>query len=701
MSPPSEDAGRSGWIALWPWIAGLALVGLLGVVLVLRFVEAERERELRAWQVRLGIVADSRFAAVDGWLADQLAEMTALAENASVQIYMSAVLETGYDPARLVEVEPQTEYLRNLLLVTADRTGFAVPQGPTVGANVSRVGVAGLALVDLDGRPLAATPGMAPVEGSVAAFLAGIERGRRGILDLFANQAGEPSMGFAAPVYAVQGDRDPSAQIGWVLGVKEVAGELYPLLLQPGATEGTAESLLVRGAGNLVEYLSTLKNGAPPLSLRLARDTPDLEAAFALDQPGGFGLKRDYRDREVLMTSRAFTTAPWTLVHKVDRAEALGESEARLARLLAFLLLGIALAAVLIVAFWRHGSSRRAAAAAQLFRTMAERLERQRNLLRIVTDSQPTSIFILDRENRYTFANRQSAAAAGVPADEMIGKPIDHVCGPEAARRRLHLAGRIRDERRAITDVGRVEADGGVRVLQTESVPLEGVEEAPGGVLFIEHDVSEAVNERERRSRILGQLVRTLVGVVDRRDPFAAGHSQRVGRLARAVATEMGLDEGQAETAEIAGSLLNLGKIFVPATLLTRSTGLSEAERQQIREGMQTSADLLEGVEFDGPVVETLRQAQAHWDGTGIPPGLAGEDIIVTARIVAVANAFVGMVSHRAHREALGVDRAIEALLAGMGRAYDRRVVAALVNYLDNRGGRAQWAELEPQAEAG
>jgi len=109
---------------------------------------------------------------------------------------------------------------------------------------------------------------------------------------------------------------------------------------------------------------------------------------------------------------------------------------------------------------------------------------------------------------------------------------------------------------------------------------------------------------------------------------------------------------------------------------------------------MQASAELLEGIEFDGPVVETLRQSQAHWDGSGVPPGLAGEDILVTARVVAVANAFVGMVSPRAHREALGIDRAVQTLLGEAGRAYERGVVAALVNYLDNRGGRAQWTDI-------
>jgi HD-GYP domain-containing protein (c-di-GMP phosphodiesterase class II) len=108
---------------------------------------------------------------------------------------------------------------------------------------------------------------------------------------------------------------------------------------------------------------------------------------------------------------------------------------------------------------------------------------------------------------------------------------------------------------------------------------------------------------------------------------------------------------------------------------------------------MLASGDLLQGVEFDGPVSETLRQALTRWDGTGVPGGLKGEDILPTARVIAVANAFVGMLSARAHRSALSVEDAINAIMRDVGKAFDRRAVAALVNYMDNRGGRAEWEQ--------
>lgn len=695
MASSGSTTERTGGVDRTLAIGALALVlaAIVAIALVLRFAEAERDRDLRIWQVRLGIVADSRFAAVDAWLAEQLGELTALAENASLQLYLSQLAVAGGQPERDALAEAQADYLRNLLVVSAERAGYVVPSAVSpVEANVERVGVSGLALLDAAGRPLVATPAMPPVDGALAAFVAGLPAGKRGILDIHLNAAGRPAMAFAAPVFAVQTDPDASTQIGYVLGVKEISGELYPLLKQPGESSATARAVLVRPAGAAIEYLSPLPDETAPLTVKMARDTPALDAAFAVETPGGFALRRDYRDREVLVTSRSFTEVPWTLMYEVERAEALVDSEARRTRLTVILVVSVIAAAAAMLAFWWYGSSRRAALAARRYREIADRLEHQRNLLRLVTDSQPTAIFILDEAGQYRFANGQASRRAGIPAAEMLGKPIANVLGPDAAKRYLAAHRQALDSGRAYSETARVEVGGAPRILQSDHIPMSATTETPRGVLVVESDITEAVTERERRGRIQLQLVRTLVDVVDRRDPFAAAHSARVARIARAVAAEMGLDPRETETAEIAGNLLNLGKILIDRELLTRSGRLSEAERLEVRHSLQAGADLLQGVEFDGPVVETLRQAQAHWDGSGIPEGLSGEDILVTARIIAVVNAFVGMVSPRAHRAALATDQAVEQLLQQVGTRYDRSVVAAFINWVDNRGGRDEIA---------
>jgi PAS domain S-box-containing protein len=691
-----------------PQLAGWAIVGaagglvallLLGFVLADRFIAAERSRDLVAWQARLGLIADGRAAALAEWVERQFAEMDGLAENASVQLYMTELFAQGGDRSQIADEVAQAGYLRNLLIVTAQRGGFRdpVPRLP-VNASLRRPGVAGIVLLDAQKRPLVATAEMPQLEGRLAAFLADLPAGGRALLDMFPGADGAPAMGFVVPIFSVEGG--DNRQIGYAFGLKPVAGELFPLLRPPGPTEAGGAAMLVRGAGAALEILSPLADGTPALQRRVARDTPDLAEAFAVEAPGGFALKRDYRGTAVLVTGREVAATPWTLVYKVDRDVALAESDRRGTRLAIYSGLALALFAGLLTAVWYYASSRRAALAVAEFRALAERFASQGELLRLVTDSQPNAIFIADADGRYRFANREAARRAGLAESDLLGKSLAQVLGPAAAERYLRPNQQALADNAPVRRVERLERDGEAAiVLQSAHVPLPAGPDLPRGVLVVEQDITAVVRERERRERILKQLVRAMAAAVDRRDRYAADQSLRVAALAFAVAGEMGLDPVLAETAETAGNLMNFGKLLVPPELLTKAGALTADEIALIRSSMQATADIIAGIEFDGPVVETLRQMQEHWDGSG-PRGLAGEAIAVTARIVAVANAFVAMASPRAYRKGSDVDAALNELLGKVGSLFDRRVVAALVAYLDNRGGRARWVELNRERSA-
>ena len=135
---------------------------------------------------------------------------------------------------------------------------------------------------------------------------------------------------------------------------------------------------------------------------------------------------------------------------------------------------------------------------------------------------------------------------------------------------------------------------------------------------------------------------------------------------------------------EIAGRVMNLGKITVPEEVLTKREALTDGEFALVRGAIGVSAELLEGVEFDGPVVETLRELHRY-------PGdqaLTTKQAPLTTRIVAVANSFVAMTSPRSYREGLSFNDALDTLLSKMETDDTRRAVMSLANYLDNHGGR-------------
>jgi PAS domain S-box-containing protein len=679
----------------------LSVAVAISIILALRFVAAERERDLQGWQNRLAIVADSRAAAVNDWVEGQFAELAGLADNAALQIYLTELVSDPNAAGRSGRSLAESGYLRNLLTMVAGRAGFRPRKGdPEIAANVRRNATAGIALVR-QGRIVVSTEGMPPIDGRIAEFLAAARPGSRMLLDIYRGAAGTPTMAFAVPVFAVQQRGDAARQLGWALGVREVADALYPLLEQPGTPWKTAESLLLRRNDAGIEYLSPTHAGDAPLTRTMAADTPGLAASFAVQQPGGFAASRDYLGTEVLATARRIAAAPWTLLYKIDRSEALGDSDARLSRLTVFLLLAVALVVAALVAAWWHGSTLRAEEATARYRDLARRFETQSRMLQAVSDNQPGALFVVDDKDRFRFANRAAAARAGISVDDLMGKTLQSVFGPADAERYhdANVTALAHGER--VVRVHSSGANGSTRVLQAEHVPVAADPSVlPHGVMVVEEDVTAAVAERARRERTLDALVATLVAVIDSRDPNAARHSARVAGVARAIAEEMGLDPVLAGAAETAGRLMNIGKVLVPGEVLTRAGALDERERRLVRMSIERGADLLQKVEFDGPVAETLRQIHERWDGAGGPAGLAGDQILPTAQVVAVANAFVALASPRAWRAGLPVDEAAARLAGEAGAAFDRRPLTALQNLIENRGARQEWGDFSVVADA-
>ncbi len=388
------------------------------------------------------------------------------------------------------------------------------------------------------------------------------------------------------------------------------------------------------------------------------------------------------------MTARATAIAPWVVAETVSVDEAFAATNSQARRDAVYLLLAAMLVIAAILAAWRHGSSRRLAALAAEYKTLAERYDQQRLRLRVITDTQSDAIYIVDRLGKALFANRAFATRLGVAAEDCVDKPLKALVGPAAASEILDPVARSFAEGVEIREMVHRGHGADAKVIHIAFVPLSREAHAEPAVLVVEHDVTAAMADRERREKALDQLIAALIAAIDLRDHYAAHQSARVATLSRGIPEELGLDSKLVATAETAGRLLNFGKALVPPELLTRAGKLNGQELEIVRQSIATTADIVASVEFDGPVVHALQDASERWDGTG-PRGLEGDAIPVVARIIAVANSFVAAATARSYREAAGVDRAIEEILAEVGTAFDRRVVSALTHFIDNRGGRA------------
>ena len=197
------------------------------------------------------------------------------------------------------------------------------------------------------------------------------------------------------------------------------------------------------------------------------------------------------------------------------------------------------------------------------------------------------------------------------------------------------------------------------------------------------------VEEERRRAledRVLGlaqleqameRMVGTLSGAVGARDPYTTGHEKRVGELAVAIGKKLGLDADDLRLLRLAAVVHDLGKISVPAEILSKPTRLSEAEFAIIRGHSEAGWELLEPAGLPAKVTDAVLQHHERLDGSGYPAGLRDDEIGEFARIIAVADVVEAMSSHRPYRPAIGVEPALEEIAQGRGVRFDERAADA------------------------
>ncbi len=202
-----------------------------------------------------------------------------------------------------------------------------------------------------------------------------------------------------------------------------------------------------------------------------------------------------------------------------------------------------------------------------------------------------------------------------------------------------------------------------------------------------------ALTARSERERFISQLQRSmhstiqaLASTVELRDPFTAGHQRRVARLAAAVSQAAGLSEEQVEIVFLCGLVHDIGKVAVPAEILSRPGKLSKNEMLLVREHANSGYEILQGVEFPWPIAEIVRQHHERMDGSGYPRGLSGEKILPEARVLAVCDVIEAMTAHRPYRPAVSLEAALAELQQGSGTLYDPELVNVCDRLLREEG---------------
>lgn len=197
----------------------------------------------------------------------------------------------------------------------------------------------------------------------------------------------------------------------------------------------------------------------------------------------------------------------------------------------------------------------------------------------------------------------------------------------------------------------------------------------------LEQMVDERTDSLQRSMKKLENamngIVRAIAHTVETRDPYTAGHQRRVAELAAALAEAVGFERDKVEAVRVAAIIHDLGKISVPAEILSKPSRLTVNEFNLIKEHPQVGYDILKDIEFPWEIATMVYQHHEKLDGSGYPLGISGDAILPESRVLTVADVVEAMASHRPYRPGLGIDTALEEIEGNKGKLYDPDVVAA------------------------
>jgi PAS domain S-box-containing protein len=327
-------------------------------------------------------------------------------------------------------------------------------------------------------------------------------------------------------------------------------------------------------------------------------------------------------------------------------------------------------------------------------RQAEEALQKSEENFRLSLDSSPLGVRISTIEAETLYANRAILDIYGFDSIEEMNKtPVKERYTPQS-----YAEYEIRKEKRtrgefvpSEYEISIVRKNGEIRNLQVfrKEVIWNGTKQSQ----VIYKDITEHKRAEEKLIETLASLresIKTTIQVLgtasEARDPYTAGHQKRVADLARIIATEMGLPHDTIEGIRMAGSIHDIGKLSIPTEILSKPTKLTEIEFSLIKEHAQSGYEILKDVESPWPLAQIVYQHHERMNGSGYPRNLKGDEIILDARIMAVADVVEAMASYRLYRPTLGIEAALEEIQKNKGNLYDDTVADACLRLFREKG---------------
>ena len=322
-----------------------------------------------------------------------------------------------------------------------------------------------------------------------------------------------------------------------------------------------------------------------------------------------------------------------------------------------------------------------------------EALREGEEFYRTIFENTGTSMILIEEDMTISMANREFVRNTGYSPDEINGRmkwteivhpdDLGRMVGQHRLRRESQGGALPSYEFRYITKTGDL-----MDTLLTIKL-VSGTKKSIASLIDItERKRAEAELQQTLESlrKSVGATIQVMVSAIEARDPYTAGHQLRSANLACAIATEMGLPQEKIDGISMAGYIHDIGKLSIPAEILSKPTKLTDIEFSLIKEHSHSGYEMLKNVESPWPLAQIVYQHHERMDGSGYPRNLKGDEIIIEARIMAVADVVEAMASHRPYRPGLGIDEALAEIEKNRGILYDNTVVDACLKLFRERG---------------
>jgi PAS domain S-box-containing protein/putative nucleotidyltransferase with HDIG domain len=326
-------------------------------------------------------------------------------------------------------------------------------------------------------------------------------------------------------------------------------------------------------------------------------------------------------------------------------------------------------------------------------RQTEQKLQERDEEFDILFEEAPDAIYLNNLMGTLIDGNKRAEELIGYKREDLVGKnflKLKLLEPDQIPRAAAALAKNVLGKATGPDEFTLVKRDGTRVIAEISTYPLKIKNKTV--VMGIARDITvrkKAEKDLEesyiKLQKILSGTVQSIAKIVEMRDPYTSGHQRRVANLASAIAQEMGLSKDQVDSIRVAGVIHDIGKIAVPAEILSKPSQLTDSEMSIIKSHPQVGYDILKEIEFPWPIADIVHQHHERMAGDGYPIGLEGEKILIEARILAVADVVEAMSSHRPYRPALGMKSALEEIRVNRGFLYDPVVVDACLKIFDER----------------